>query len=238
MAGTIVHLLTAEKLLLKLAERGAEYPFDAALKINRDYFVAGNICPDGIMARKDYQREMKLHTHFRDGIPDGDFDRPGMVPLFEERMKEFWEMHQWDETECPGLYLGYITHMMADERFILEERPKFFENISAIGLTEKDRDTFVRFGRETDLVDFRLIREHPELKRAYESLKHVRPYEIKGMITKEELTRSRNWILGYFFETEHGEEESCFLRYDSMVQFILDVTEEIAERLYEEGYLC
>jgi len=238
MAGTMVHLLTAEKLLPKLTGGALVYPFNTSLEIKPEYFIAGNICPDGIMARNGYQRKMKLHTHFRDGIPDGDFDKPGMVPLFEERMKEFWKMHQQDEKECPGLYLGYITHMMTDERFILEERPKFFENISVTGLTEQDRETFIRFGRETDLVDFRLIREYSELKRAYASLKHVKPYEIKGMVTREELSRSRNWILEYFFETEHEEEEICFLKYDSMVHFIGEVTKEIPERLLQEGYLC
>ena len=94
MAGTMIHLLTAEKLLPKLTARQAHYPFDASLKIEEDYFIAGNICPDGIMAREGYQRGMKLHTHFRDGIPDGDFDKPGMVPLFERRLREFWEMHR------------------------------------------------------------------------------------------------------------------------------------------------
>lgn len=237
MAGTMIHLLIAEKLLPKLIGGRMGYCFEPALEPDTDYFIAGNICPDGIMARKGYQRDMKLHTHFRDGIPDGSFDKPGMVPLFEERMKSFWEMHQQDEKECPGLYLGYITHMMTDERFILEERPKFFRNIRTVGLTEKDRETFLRFGRETDLVDFRLVREQPQLQKAYESLKRVKPYEIKGMITKEELTASRSWIMGYFFEEEHEDEESRFLNYASMLRFIEDVTEEIAKRLLQEGYL-
>lgn len=237
MAGTMVHLLVAEKLLPYLSDKRIAYPFDSEFMRKPDYFVAGNICPDGIMARKGYQREMKLHTHFRDGIPDGSFDEPGMVPLFEKRMREFWKLHWQEERACPGLYLGYITHMMTDERFILEERPKFFESISVTGLTDKDRETFIRFNKETDLVDFRLIREYSELTEAYETLKRVRPYEIKGMITREELTESRSWILNHFFETEHGIEEAEFLSYDSMVQFIESVTEEIAKRLFTEGYL-
>lgn len=108
-----------------------------------------------------------------------------------------------------------------------------------IGLTEQDRETFIRFGRETDSVDFRLIREYPELREAYDSLKRVKPYEIKGMITEEELTASRTWILGHFFEEEHavGEGEPRFLEYGSMVQFIGEVTEEIVQRLFIEGYL-
>lgn len=237
MAGTMVHLLVAEKLLHGLRNKEIKYLSGERAELNADYFVAGNICPDGIMARQGYQREMKLHTHFRDGIPDGSFDSPGMVPLFEKRMKAFWEMHSQDERECPGLYLGYITHMMTDERFILKERPKFFENISVIGLSDKDVETFIRFNKETDLVDFKLIREFPELFGAYESLKRVKPYEIRGMITEEELTASRSWILNHFFESEHQREEAEFLSYESMVQFIEAVTDEILERLFIEGYL-
>ena len=84
MAGTMVHLTVAEKLWKWLAREKITFPFQKDLSPQEEYFIAGNICPDGIMARKGYQREMKLHTHFRDGIPDGSFDAPGMVPLFEK----------------------------------------------------------------------------------------------------------------------------------------------------------
>lgn len=238
MAGTMVHLLTAEKLLHHLMRQKWQYPFWKEQEFQADYFIAGNICPDGIMARQGYQREMKLHTHFRDGIPDGSFDKPGMVPLFEKRMKQFWLEHQKEEKECPGLYLGYVTHMMTDERFILSERPKFFENIAVTGLTQQDVETFVCFNKETDLVDFRLLREYPELKQAQKALERVPSYEIKGMITQEELTASRKWILNYFFEEEHTSEEAEFLKYESMVSFIENVVLEISKRLFEEGYLC
>ncbi len=237
MAGTVVHLLVAEKLLVKLKEKRWRYPFDRGLSLDSRYFIAGNICPDGIMARKGYQREMKLHTHFRDGIPDGSFEEPGMVPLFEKRMQDFWKGHEEDERSTPGLYLGYVTHMMTDERFILEERPKFFQNIAVTGLTQKDRETFQCFNKETDWVDFRLLREYPELQEARKALESVPPYEIKGMVTEEELTASREWIVKYFFQEAHGKEEAEFLRYDSMVSFIFNVTEEIMGRLFTEDYL-
>jgi hypothetical protein len=237
MAGTMVHLLVAEKLLQELAGREWRYFFQKPVEFDADYFVAGNICPDGVMAREGYQREMKLHTHFRDGIPDGSFDKPGMIPLFEQRMKAFWQQHEEDEQQCPGLYLGYVTHMMTDERFILEERPKFFENIAVIGLTQKDVETFTRFNKETDLVDFRLIREYPVLQEARKSLECVPPYEIKGMMTQQELTASRNWILQYFFQEPHTTEEAEFLDYQSMVQFIEKVVKEIVQRLVDEQYI-
>lgn len=238
MAGTMVHLLVAQHLLEKITRRDSRYGFDNKLKPDIEYFIAGNICPDGIMARKNYERAMKLHSHFRDGIPDGSFQNPGMVPIFEARMRDFWQEHLEDEREMPGLYLGYITHMMVDERFILQERPKFFKHIASIGLTKKDRETFIRFNEETDLVDFRLVREKVELQLARVALEHVEPYEIKHMITKEELTQSRRWILTHFFEEEHPTKEAEFLRYEDMLAFVSQVEEEVMQRLLDEGYLC
>ena len=228
MAGTMVHLLTAEKLYKKLK---------GSLQVNKDFFVAGNICPDGIMARKGYERDMKLHTHFRDGIPDGTFEAEGNVEKFEKRMWDFWISHREEERQFPGLYLGYVTHMMTDEKFILEERPVFFEEIGKIGLTIHDRETYLCFGKETDLVDFRLVREKEELMQAKESLERVPGYEITGMITEEELTDSRTWILQHFFYEEHEEAVTEFLKYDRMVRFVEAVVEEIPERLFREGYL-
>ena len=237
MAGTMVHLLVAEKLLKELQRRNWRYSDAEKSAFEPDYFIAGNICPDGIMARKNYERSMKLHTHFRDGIPDGSFDKPGMVQLFEKRMRQFWKEHKREDRDFLSLYLGYITHMMTDERFILEERPKFFENIAAIHLTQQERETFIRFNRETDLVDFRLIREFPILQEAKKALERVKPYEIRGMITAEELNESRAWILQHFFRKQHQKEQTQYLEYDSMVRFVETVTQEIINRLFDEHYL-
>ncbi len=237
MAGTIVHLLTAMLLYEEIDKRQGRYVFDSAYKPEKRYFVAGNICPDGIMARTNYERSMKLHTHFRDGIPDGSFDKEGMVSLFERRMQAFWKEHIEDEKEKPGLYLGYVTHMMTDEAFILKERPRFFERIAAIGLTQKDVETFIRFNKETDQVDFRLINENPILQEAYQILEQIEPYEIKGMITKDELTQSRQWILEHFFQEGHEVEETRYLWYRDMMQFVEKMKEQIMERLFTEEYL-
>ena len=237
MAGTMVHLVVAEKLWKWLTEARIGYLFQPSLRPERDYFIAGNICPDGIMARKGYEREMKLHTHFRDGIPDGSFEEPGMVPLFERRMKDFWQEHISEEKACPGLYLGYVTHMMTDERYILQERRKFFEEIARMGLTKWDRETYVHFNRETDLVDFWLLRNFPELQEAREALERVEPYEIRGMITREELTDSRHWILQHFFQEAHSEEMPELIDCGAMADFIESVSREIKGRLLDEGYL-
>ena len=237
MAGTIVHLTVAERLYRYITDNDLKYCFDSRLNIDEDYFIAGNICPDGIMARNNYEREMKLHSHFRDGIPDGTFGNPGTVELFEKRMTGFWNEHLKEEKQCPGLYLGYITHMMTDKRFILGERNEFFKAISVTGLTDKDRETFVIFNAETDMVDFKLIEDISELNNAKNSLERVKPNEIKGLITERELTDSRKWILEHFFYSMHETSEPLYLNYDRMRKFIDDVAGEIVERLVNEGYL-
>lgn len=231
MAGTMVHLLVAELLLEKMKDENIFAYIDERL------FIAGNICPDGIMARKGYRRFMKLHSHFRDGIPDGSFDMPGMLPIFHKRMYEFWREHLSDEEKMPGLYLGYITHMMTDEVFVLEERPRFFEEISRIGLTKWDKETFVYFNRETDLVDFELIRRYNCLQHSRKILDEIAPYEIKGMIAQEELTDSRQWILKHFFEEQHPVELPVFLRVETMETFAGSVASRIHDRLLCEPYL-
>lgn len=243
MAGTMIHLVIAIRLAdfiennccmikLKSGFKDEEY-----IKINRNKFVVGNICPDGIMERENYNRKMKLHTHFRDEIPDGDFGKEGTVELFEERLNGFWNEHLEDEEPEGGLYLGYVTHMMTDKRFIMLERPKYFENISAIGLTDHDIETFVRFNKDTDLVDFKLVREMPELIEAKKILESTKGYSIRNMITSTELDKSRKWIINHFFEEKHVPEESEFLDYDSIVKFIGETVEYIERRLLNEKFI-
>lgn len=241
MAGTMIHLVIAVRLAdfiesngyrIRLADR-----FEECADLNRNMFVVGNICPDGIMERTNYERNMKLHTHFRDEIPDGDFGKDGTVELFEKRLCEFWNRHMDDEKDTGGLYLGYITHMMTDKMFVLYERPKYFENISRIGLTDHDRETFVHFNKDTDLIDFRLVREKPELLEAEKILKKTSGYYIKDMITADELDRSRKWIIKHFFDEKHIVEESEFLDYDSIIKFIDKTVENIKERLIKEKFI-
>lgn len=234
MAGTMVHLAVAMELDQRIGKKREVYLGKYAQEYHFDRFVAGNICPDGIMARKNYERSMKLHTHMRDGIPDGTFQEEEKLALFRKRLKKFFQ----DNLQKPGrdfsLYLGYLTHMMTDEKFILELHAKVLERIEQeTGLTKRDRETFEKFGRDVDAIDFRLVAEYPGMSRVYEALRYVRPYEIADMITEEELTDSRNWILHYFFETPHGLWEPEFLSYETMREFIPVAAEEICKRLPE-----
>ena len=87
----MIHLVIAVRLADFIEKNGylikTSIEEEEGTDLNRKMFVVGNICPDGIMNHKNYERSMKLHTHFRDGIPDGDFGKDGTIEIFEGRLK-------------------------------------------------------------------------------------------------------------------------------------------------------
>lgn len=225
MAGTIVHLVIADMIAKEIRNGTILKIGDKPFKFDADYFVAGNICPDGIMARKNYVREMKKHTHFRDGIRDNEFYKEENLAVFHDRLDKFFQdnINRFEEDTLKSLYLGYYIHMLTDEHFMLKIRPLFMEKISVLGLTQNDTETFRYFSHDVDMVDFKLINNYSGIKDIYNCLSDIKPYEIYDMITEEELTDSRKWILGYFFEKEHdGNLDGDYLKYDTMWEFIIE----------------
>ena len=143
MAGTVVHLVIADMLSQEWHNTKVVTPY-GSIKLINNYFIAGNICPDGIMARDNYVRDMKKHTHFRDGIKDCDFHIQENLQLFRHRLDSFMKenLETIKEDNERSLYLGYWVHMLADEMFMLQIRPEFLKNISVTGLTEKKYGNF------------------------------------------------------------------------------------------------
>lgn len=221
MAGTVEHLAIARELAIRWKP---ERP---------DLFIAGNICPDGIMARKQYQRPMKMHTHFRDGIPDYEFSQPEHLALFHQRIRDFVEQAYNSAVDDKDLYLGYLTHILTDEIFMLTIRPEFMEKIAVLGLTDRDAETFRYFTYDVNQIDYRLAREYPGMNEIYKVLKTIEPYEIKSMITSEELTSSREWILDFFFENAPAPEEPVYYTYDRALLFIRETVQGIEGRIKE-----
>ena len=233
MAGTIVHLAVATQLNERFHKDSGEWLGKWAKHYDSEDFFAGNICPDGIMAREGYRREMKLHTHMRDGIPDGTFQEPERLALFRSRLKNFFAENTSNPEMRFSLYLGYLTHMLTDEKFILELHPEVLKRIAKTGYDRNNPETYMKFGKDVDNIDFRLVAEFPGISEAHQALRNVKPYEITGWITEEELTNSRKWILNYFFETPHEIHPPLFLPYEEICQFIPDVVEEICGKLPE-----
>ncbi len=216
MAGSVEHLAITMGLIRLWEPDGSTGP--RILRPER--FLLGNICPDGIMSRKGYERPMKMHTHFRDGIPDNEFFMPENLERFHRRVREFAEEMLDDPTLERDLYLGYLTHILTDEIFILTVRPEFMERISVIGLTQKDARTFQHFTYDVDQIDFRLGREYPGMDWAVRCLRDAEPYEIRGILSERELTDSRRWILGHFFDGAPQPKPPVYYTYERAIQFI------------------
>lgn len=115
----------------------------------------------------------------------------------------------------------------------MEIHSQVLQAIEAEGYSRQDPEMYALFGRDVDRIDFRLVQEYPGLEQAYQVLRKVQPYEITDLITEQELTDSREWILSYFFETEHRIEAPLYLSYETMYHFIAETVEEILERLPE-----
>lgn len=234
MAGTVVHLSVAVKLNEMFQAEPERYLGNYAPRYQPELFFGGNISPDGIMARKNYERSMKLHTHMRDGIYDGTFHESANLDIFRKRLYAFFKENLKNPDRDFSLYLGYLTHMLTDEKFVLEIYNDVLDAIAKAGYPRMDRATFEKFGADVDAIDFRLVKEFSGISTAREALRNVKPYEIVGLITEQELTDSRNWILQYFFGQEREKiTEPKFLTYERMRRFIDDAADEIIMRLPE-----
>ena len=194
MAGTVTHLVIADRLL-------------QPLQIKRPaLFYCGNLAPDAIMARKDYRREMKRHTHFKDNIRLRDLHLPECYRAYRSTFQTFAEHFLQPGRPDYELYLGYVTHMLADEVFILTVRDAHVEKLTAAGRNPHDLEFFAAFGRDVDLNDWRLAREYAFRHPMPDILLTEQDYEIPGYITCEELQTSKAFIIRKNFLTAH---EAC-----------------------------
>ena len=249
MAGSVEHMAVAVELLREDQRKQGSF-----LKLKDPvHFVLGNLAPDGIMSRKGYVRSMKMHTHFRDGIPDWEFTREDHQKVFHQRIRSFCVQMLSEHALDRDLYLGYVTHILTDEIFMKTIRQEFMEKIAAIGLTDRDAETFEHFTYDVNQIDFRLGREYPGIKRAEACLRcedscsilemveserkadpdAAKPAERVEMITSEELADSREWVRNFFFDQAPAPQKPVYYTYDRAVEFIGEAAAFIKQKLPE-----
>lgn len=201
MAGTVMHLVIADRLL-------------DILKINNPtYFYCGNLAPDAIMARENYVREMKRHTHFKDDIRLHELRIPEKQKVYMERLMAFFHSHVEPEREQKEIYLGYLTHMLVDELYILRFRDRFVDKLVADGKEPTDEVFWEGYPHEVDVVDWELVRTYDFKYKMPDILSLNELYEIEDFITSEELLDSKEFVINKNFITVHEPEE---LKYASM----------------------
>ena len=249
MAGSVEHMAVAVELLREDQRQQGSF-----LKLKDPvHFVLGNLAPDGIMSRKGYVRSMKMHTHFRDGIPDWEFTREDHQKVFHQRIHSFCAQMLLEPALDRDLYLGYVTHILTDEIFMKTIRQEFMEKIAAIGLTDRDAETFEYFTYDVNQIDFRLGREYPGIKCAKDCLRcedpcsilemveperkadpdAAKPAERAAMIISEELADSREWVRNFFFDRAPAPQKPVYYTYDRAVEFIGEAAAFIKQKLPE-----
>lgn len=225
MAGTITHLVIADMLLKTMPE-------DILSCIhNRALFYCGNLAPDAIMAREGYVREMKKHTHFKDGIPEDELAKPENFRLYRSRFENFAKHFLVDNHSNYELYLGYVTHMLADEIFILTVRDRHVEAFRREQAEPDYKEYFTMFGHDVDLNDWRLLRKYDFSCSILEAIQSENNYMIEGYITKEELIKSKNYIIDKNFKAPHKNEEPKVFTYEENYEFIQRAVERITRAL-------
>lgn len=223
MAGIIAHIALSDKMFSLSGGRIKSAPL----------FFCGNIAPDSIHSRENFERAMKKHTHLRDGIVDKDFQKPENIRLFHHRLSEFVKKYCHKDDGLDELYLGYVSHLLADELFIYTVREDFVKKAEKIGVSQSDKEFFRLISKDTDSIDARISQEYPFEKNPSETLFAASGYEIRDYLTKDELEKSKGWIVYNFFETKRPFETPLYMTYESVMEYIEKAAEEILNRLSE-----
>ncbi len=219
MAGTVTHLVIADRLLQPLQIK------------NPALFYCGNLAPDAVMARKNYQREMKRHTHFKDNIRLSDLHLPECYQAYRRAFHAFARRFLRPGAPDYELYLGYVTHILADEVFILTLRDSHARKLSDEGRNPDDPEYFTAFGRDVDHNDWRLVKEYPFRCPMPDILLTEQDYEIPGYITREELQDSKAFIIRKIFLTPHGECNTDVFPYEENQTFIQNACDYIQKAI-------
>lgn len=221
MAGTIMHLVIADRLLETLRIK------------NPGFFYCGNLAPDAIMNRKNYTREMKRHTHFKDEIRLHEFHQPEKFQAYLERLNAFYRefVTKPYENEHWEIYFGYFTHMLVDELYLLHFRDRFVERLLAEGKDPVDKEFWDAFTLDVDMVDLELVRTYPFHYAMPDAIRIKEHYEIEGLVTEQELIDSKEFIIRKNFDPEKKQEPLQVMTMEKNLEFIELCVKEIPEIL-------
>jgi len=234
MAGTMTHLVIAEKIYYILGNEVIK---------NLPLFFGGNIAPDAIHAKKDYQRIDKLRTHLRDGIRSYGYAHPEDAKLFKERTNNFIEKYYLPAGEEKDLYLGYIIHIFADELYFFEyfdqlennlknERNDMnisdFRKIIADRVKNNEFNSF--FDGMVKIYDI-LPHEYKFMQNIVNILDSTWDYEIKDYISVSELNASKRRVIKKFDKISLPCENIITNDRGKVLKFLDSVVYNIVERL-------
>lgn len=218
MAGVVIHLAIADKTAEMLNIK------------NIPLYFAGNIAPDCIHARANYEREMKRHTHFKDGIRDWDFLAPENLEIFHKRLETFARQYCL-EGEEKELYTGYLSHLITDEIFIREIRSACVVKAEEYGISQTDREFFGFMMRELNWSDAFTADNFSFRNNPMEALRKSAGCAVRGYISAEEIISSTEWIYQNFFSGKKQYETALLMNPEGVYDFIDSSADEINKKI-------
>jgi hypothetical protein len=213
MAGIETHLAIADKIYFIL---GGD-----AIK-NLPLFFGGNIAPDAVHMKKDYQRLYKKRSHLTVGVLDYGYGDSGMAKLFKDRVNEFIENYYLPSGEDKDLYLGYIIHLLTDEfnsRMVYKRLEEHLKNNGANpdepGF-RKNLTDIVYNGGYREFFSDRIYSIEPHKysfkQNVVDVLEAAQDYEVKDYISADEINMEKRWIIDTYFKSEHTQDNT--INYD------------------------
>lgn len=222
MAGVITHLVIGKEMLNILPEN--------AIK-DKGLFYLGTVAPDAVHAREDYIRAHKKHSHFRDDIPDRDFEIPANYALYQERLIDFINSCNKKKDDLKDYYLGYVVHILTDELFVLSIRKEFCRTMAELGIDQNDRPFFDYIVADMNRNDYLMVDQYDGMDeiRKYVEAEPAQP--VEGYISSQEMNDCRDWLIYHHFIEDHEKLGPVYISYGRMMEFVQTAAEQIVKLL-------
>ena len=202
MASSVTHIAIADRINSILG--------GGVIK-NLPLFFGGNLAPDAIHAKPNYQRADKKHSHLCDGIKSYGYGYPEISKLFKDRVNEFIANYYMTAGEDKDLYFGYIVHLLVDEIFALSVFERLENNLINNGANPDEPEFRKNLADEVNGNDYReafidtYIHDYDFIQNAIDILEAVWDYEVKDYISVNEINISKRWVINTFFKIEKTE---------------------------------
>jgi len=232
MAGIETHLAIADKIYFILGGEKIKNP---------PLFFGGNIAPDAVHMKKDYQRLYKKRSHLTEGIRHYGYGDPVMAKLFKNRINEFIKNYYLKAGEDKDLYLGYIIHILTDKfqsRMVYKRLEEHLKNSG----TDPDEPGFRK--NLTDIVDNGVYNDfftdttysisphkYPFKQNVVDVLEAAQDYEVKDYISAGELNMEKRWVINTYFKSEHTQDNTINYDRNKAEQFVNLAAEDIIASL-------
>lgn len=225
MAGVITHMVIAREIEKRLSE--------GTMK-DRGLFFLGNLAPDAIHARADYERMHKKHTHFRDGIMDKEFELESNMLLFHDRLAAFIYENREREDGLLDLYRGYAVHILTDELFVLTIRKEFCAVMEKLGISQNDSKFFEYIVADMNRNDLLLVQNYEDIDIIRSEMEQVQIHSINGYLTEKEMSISRDWLVRRHFVEQNEIVEPVYISYERILDFIQMAADNVVKQLTED----